>query len=48
LLCRVKILGEEFQWLPGVVDTLLQQGTHDGSGGVCDKCKLRGWLEVRQ
>jgi hypothetical protein len=41
LLCRVELLGEECQWLPGVVDALLQHGTHG-------ECKLRGWLGVRQ
>jgi hypothetical protein len=25
-----------------------QHGTHGGSGDVCDECKLRGWLGVRQ
>jgi hypothetical protein len=48
LLCRVELLGEECQWLRGVVDTMLQQGIYGASEGVCDKCKLRGWLRVRQ
>jgi hypothetical protein len=47
LLCRVD-LGEECQWLPGIVDTLLQHDTHGGSGGVCDECKWRGWVGVWQ
>jgi hypothetical protein len=47
-LCRVELLGEECQWLSGVVNTLLQHGTHGGSRGVCDECKLSGWLAVPQ
>jgi hypothetical protein len=44
LLCRVELLGEECQWLLGVVDTLLQNVTDDGNGGVCDECKWRCWV----
>jgi hypothetical protein len=32
LLGRVELLAEEGEGLPGVVDSLLQPGTHDGSG----------------
>jgi hypothetical protein len=41
LLGRVLLLGGECEWLPGVVDTLLQHGTYGVSGGVCDECKWR-------
>jgi hypothetical protein len=45
LLGQVQFLGEGEE-LPGVADTLLQHGTHGGSGGVCDEwC---GWVGVRQ
>jgi hypothetical protein len=48
LLGRVQLPGEEGEGLPGVVDTLLQHGTHGGSGAVCDECKWRGWVGVCQ
>lgn len=48
LLGRVKILGEESEGLLGVLDALLQHGTHGGRGGVCDECKWRGWIRARQ
>jgi hypothetical protein len=47
LLSWAKFPGEEGEGLPGVVDTLLQNGTHGGSGGVRDKCKWCGWVRVR-
>jgi hypothetical protein len=34
--------------LPGVLDALLQHGTHAERGGVCDECKRRVWVEVCQ
>jgi hypothetical protein len=40
LLCWIELL-QEYQGLLGVLDTLLQHGTHSGSGGVCDECKWR-------
>jgi hypothetical protein len=43
LLCQVELLGEECEGMPGVVDKLLQYGTHGGSGGVCDECK---WMRL--
>jgi hypothetical protein len=36
LLCRIEFLREEDAGLSGVVDPLLQHGTHGRSGGVCD------------
>jgi hypothetical protein len=27
---------------------LLQHGTNGGHGGVCDECKWRRWIGVRQ
>jgi hypothetical protein len=47
LLGWVQLPGEG-EGLPGVVDTLLQNGTHGGSGGVRDECKWCGWVGVRQ
>jgi hypothetical protein len=44
----VESLGEESEGLPGVLDALLQHGTHGGRGGICDKCKWRGWIGVCQ
>jgi hypothetical protein len=34
--------------LPGVLDPLLQDGTHGGRGGVGDECKWREWVRVCQ
>jgi hypothetical protein len=42
LLGRVEFLGE------GVLDALLQYGTHGGRGGIFDECKWRGWIGVCQ
>jgi hypothetical protein len=42
LLRWVELLGK-CEGLPGVVDALLFYGTHGGSGGVSDECKLHGW-----
>jgi hypothetical protein len=39
LLGRVELFGEESVGLPGVVDALLQYGTHGRRGGDCDDCK---------
>jgi hypothetical protein len=47
LLGPVEYLGEEGEGLPGVLDALLQHGTHGGRAGVCDECKWRGWIGVR-
>jgi hypothetical protein len=46
LLDRVEFLEEEDEWLPGVLDALLQHGTHDGRAGVCDECKWHGRIGV--
>jgi hypothetical protein len=48
LLGWVQLLGEEGEGLPGIVDTLLQHGTHGESGCVCDECKWHGSVEMRQ
>jgi hypothetical protein len=48
LLGWVQLPGEKGEWLPGVVDTLLQHSTHGGSGGVRFECKRRGCVGVRQ
>jgi hypothetical protein len=45
---RVELLGKESEGLPGVLDALLQYGTHGGRGGVCDECKWRGSVGMRQ
>jgi hypothetical protein len=51
LLGWVKLLGEEFKGLPGVVDTMLQHGTHGGSGSACDEagsgCANSGACQTR-
>jgi hypothetical protein len=41
LLDRVAFFGEEGEGLPGILDALLQHGTHGGHGGICDECKWR-------
>jgi hypothetical protein len=48
LLGGLEFLGEEGEGLPGVLDMLLQHGTHGGRGGVCDECKWHGWIGVYQ
>jgi hypothetical protein len=44
LLGCVQLPGEEGEWLPSVVDKLLQHSTHGRSGGVRDESKWRGWV----
>jgi hypothetical protein len=44
LLGSVQFPREEGEGLPSVTDTLLQHGTHGGSGGVRDECKWRRWV----
>jgi hypothetical protein len=48
LLGCVLLPGQEGEGLPSVVDSLLQHGTHGGSGGVCDECKRRRWVGMSQ
>jgi hypothetical protein len=48
LFGRDELLEEEGEGLPDVVDSLLQHGTHGGSGGFCDECKRRGGVGVCQ
>jgi hypothetical protein len=48
LLGRPELLGEESEGLSGVLDALLQYGTHGGRGGVCDEYKCRRWIGVCQ
>jgi hypothetical protein len=45
LLDQVEFLGEEGEGLSGVLDALLQHGTH---GGICDECKWWDWIGVCQ
>jgi hypothetical protein len=40
-LGRVELHGEEGKGLSGVLDALLQHGTHDERGGISDECKWR-------
>jgi hypothetical protein len=48
LLSQVEFLGEEGEGLLGVLGVLLQHGTHSRHGGICDECKWRAWIRVRQ
>jgi hypothetical protein len=47
-LVRMELFREEGEWLPGVLDVLLKHDTHCGREGICDECKWRGWIGVRQ
>jgi hypothetical protein len=38
LLGRIEFFGGGGEGLPGVLDSLLQNGTHGGRGGGCDQC----------